>query len=43
MDVGDVVGQFTAQDQDGRPVTLGELVGSGPLVLYFFVKAMTPG
>ena len=40
---GDVVDDFQAQDQGGRPVRLSELVANGPLVLFFYPKAMTPG
>lgn len=43
MKIGDVVPDFSALDQDGHEVTLGDLLATGPLVVYFFVKAMTPG
>ncbi len=43
MDVGDRVENFTLEDQDGRPVSLDSLLESGPLVVYFYIKAMTPG
>ncbi len=43
MNIGDVVPDFAALDQDGREVTLTELLGGGSLVLYFYVKAMTSG
>ncbi len=43
MDVGDRVENFTLDDQDGRPVSLDSLLESGPLVVYFYIKAMTPG
>lgn len=43
MNIGDVVPDFSAVDQDGQTVTLTELLSTGPLVVYFFVKAMTPG
>jgi len=33
---------FTLPDQDGEPVTLSSLRG-GPVVLYFYPKANTPG
>lgn len=33
---------FTLPDQDGNPVTLSELRG-GPVVVYFYPKADTPG
>jgi len=43
MDVGDLVDGFTLDDQDGNPVSFDSLIESGPLVLYFYIKAMTPG
>lgn len=43
MNVGDVIDDFTATDQHGEPVSLGSLVQDGPLVLFFYPKAMTPG
>lgn len=43
MKRGDLIDEFELQDQDGRPVTLSELVSDGTVVLYYFVKAMTPG
>lgn len=43
MDVGQTVESFTLEDQDGQPVGLDSLLESGPLVVYFYVKAMTPG
>ncbi len=39
----DVVADFSATDQDGNRVTLTGLLESGPLVLFFYPKAMTPG
>ena len=39
----DQVTDFTATDQSGRTVRLSELLESGPLVLFFYPKAMTPG
>jgi len=42
MNVGDHVGDFSLEDQDGNTVTLESLL-TGPLVLYFYIKAMTPG
>lgn len=41
--VGDRVPDFTLPDQEGKPVSLGELVASGCLVLYFYPKDDTPG
>ena len=43
MKVGDTVEDFTLEDQNGSPVTLTGLLESGPLVVYFYIKAMTPG
>lgn len=43
MNVGDTVEDFTLEDQDGQPVGLHSLLQSGPLVVYFYIKAMTPG
>jgi peroxiredoxin Q/BCP len=41
--VGDVVEEFTLEDQQGDHVSLSGLLESGPLVVYFYIKAMTPG
>lgn len=43
MKVGDVVDDFQAPDQQGRQRSLSELLAEGPLVLYFYPKAFTPG
>ena len=43
MKVGDVVEDFSALDQDGESVQLSDLLTSGPVVLYFYIKAKTPG
>ena len=43
MKTGDRIDDFELLDQDGNPVTLDDLVADGPAVLYFYVKAMTPG
>jgi peroxiredoxin Q/BCP len=40
---GDKVSDFSAEDQDGRKRSLSELLAGGPLVLFFYPKAMTPG
>lgn len=42
MKVGDKVEAFTLDDQDGNSVSLESLL-TGPLVMYFYIKAMTPG
>lgn len=43
MQSGDRVPDFTATDQTGAQVTLAELLAKGPLVLFFYPKAFTPG
>lgn len=43
LNVGDTVDEFELVDQQGHPVTLGGLLAGGPLVVYFFIKAKTPG
>jgi hypothetical protein len=43
MKVGDVIDDFTATDQQGNEVSLSSLVEAGPVVLFFYPKAMTPG
>lgn len=43
MKVGDTVEEFTLDDQNGTSVSLTELLASGQLVMYFYIKAMTPG
>ena len=43
MRIGDVVDDFEVTDQEGAPVRLSDLVANGPLVLFFYPKAMTPG
>ncbi len=40
---GDRVPDFTLADQEGHPVSLGDLLDTGPLVVFFYPKAMTPG
>jgi thioredoxin-dependent peroxiredoxin len=42
VEAGEEAPDFTLPDQDGNAVTLGELRG-GPVVLYFYPKADTPG
>ena len=39
----DVVADFTATDQEGKKVRLTGLLEDGPVVLFFYPKAMTPG
>ena len=43
LKVGDRVPSFTLPDQDGKIVSLAELLSSGCLVLYFYPKDDTPG
>ncbi len=43
MNVGDTVADFSAPDQNGDTVTLSSLLETGPVVLFFYPKAMTPG
>ena len=43
MKEGDIVADFSAIDQRGNALHLSELLELGPLVLFFYPKAMTPG
>ncbi|MFC5748018.1 peroxiredoxin [Actinomadura rugatobispora] len=43
MNVGDVVDDFELPDETGRTRTLGGLLEDGPVVLFFYPAAMTPG
>jgi len=43
MQEGAVVDEFTLRDQHGGSVSLSDLVRPGPVVLFFYPKAMTPG
>lgn len=43
MRAGDTVEDFTATDQNGRSVSFSELRSSGPVVVFFYPKAMTGG
>ena len=43
MRTGDLVQDFELPDQDGKPVRLSELLVQGPVVLFFYPAAMTPG
>jgi peroxiredoxin Q/BCP len=40
---GDVVPDFELPDQDGKPVRLSERLVDGPVVLFFYPAALTPG
>jgi peroxiredoxin Q/BCP len=42
MQVGDVIEDFTLQNQDGKDVSLHDLKSS-PVVLFFYPRADTPG
>jgi peroxiredoxin Q/BCP len=43
MDIGDKAPDFTLQADDGRSLTLSEELAKGPVVLFFYPKAMTSG
>ena len=43
LSTGDTAPDFTLQDQTGAQVSLGELLAGGPVVLFFYPKAMTTG
>lgn len=43
LHVGDKAPDFTLPDSDGKPVTLSKLLEQGPVVVFFFPKAFTPG
>lgn len=43
MRTGDEVPDFELPDQDGVTRSLGELLEKGPVVLFFYPAAMTPG
>ena len=43
MKTGEVVPDFEAKNQNGEFVSLSSLLESGPIVLFFYPKAMTPG
>lgn len=43
LDTGDVVPDFTLTDQHGQQRSLSGLLESGPVVLFFYPKAMTTG
>jgi peroxiredoxin Q/BCP len=43
MDVGDVVADFELADQTGTTRSLSGFLESGPVVLFFYPAAMTPG
>jgi peroxiredoxin len=43
MQAGDIVEDFEALDQHGTAVRLSDLTADGPVVLFFYPKAMTAG
>lgn len=43
MKTGDRVAEFELQDQTGTVRNLGGLLADGPIVLFFYPAAMTPG
>jgi peroxiredoxin Q/BCP len=43
MRPGELVPDFELPAQDGRPVRLSEELQRGPVVLFFYPRAMTPG
>ena len=43
LKTGDTAPDFSLLDQTGEKVTLSELLKAGPVVLFFYPKAMTPG
>lgn len=43
MNKGDVVSDFTLADQHGTLHSLSEFLEKGPVVLFFYPAAMTPG
>ncbi|MCW2691438.1 MAG: peroxiredoxin [Mycobacterium sp.] len=43
LGVGDRAPDFTLPDASGAPVTLTTLLAAGPVVLFFYPAAMTPG
>jgi len=43
MKTQDLVSDFKSTDQNGKAVRLSGLLENGPLALFFYPKAMTPG
>ncbi|MFC7815312.1 peroxiredoxin [Streptomyces sp. NPDC057367] len=43
LGVGDTVDDFTLPDEAGTPRRLSELLADGPVVLFFYPAALTPG
>ncbi|MFT7473776.1 MAG: peroxiredoxin Q/BCP [Verrucomicrobiales bacterium] len=42
MNIGDRVDDFSAQNEQGEPTSLLQLLETGPVVLFFYPKAKTP-
>jgi peroxiredoxin Q/BCP len=43
VEVGDIVDDFELPDETGTPRKLSDLLANGPVVLFFYPAAMTPG
>tara|TARA_X000000368_G_scaffold232102_1_gene183345 strand:+ start:1829 stop:1960 length:132 start_codon:yes stop_codon:yes gene_type:complete len=43
MKIGNSVPDFQAENQNGEMISLSSLLEVGPVVLFFYPKAMTPG
>ncbi len=43
LKVGDKAPDFTLPDTTGAQVTLSKALAKGPVILFFFPKAFTPG
>ncbi len=43
MDVGDTAPDFELPEENGKPRRLSDLLAEGPVVLFFYPAAMTPG
>ncbi|WUB77104.1 peroxiredoxin [Streptomyces sp. NBC_00576] len=43
MNVGDKIEDFELPDESGAPRRLSELLAEGPIVLFFYPAALTPG
>ncbi|WTJ88220.1 peroxiredoxin [Streptomyces sp. NBC_01538] len=43
MNVGDKIEDFELPDESGTPRRLSELLAEGPIVLFFYPAALTPG
>ena len=43
LKAGDIVDDFALLNHDQRSIGLADLTANGPAVLYFYIKAKTPG